>query len=317
MNYKTIFITPIFLFTVTVSALQARHKLSAWIGQVPQKIAWTIHSFDKVCGFPYSFRNRIILHGPPGNGKTSLAQEIANLTGSKFIRLDAPSLVNRYQGSGPEAILSAFNEAANVIRAYECNVVIFIDEIDAIAANTEYENRGEAKNTLQQLWIQLDAYKNEQKMLIICATNDLNHLHKTFLDRFGNNVIKIDNPDLDKRKKLLAYYSALSDISLDTKTIATIAKKTAGLSARAIEDMVSDMYMYTYMEEVSSIPDQKIAQIVNKARDRFADNKSDDQQWQKKLERASLYITMVSGFLTCIVHTDYVRRIFLEYRMRS
>ncbi|VAH52141.1 unnamed protein product [Triticum turgidum subsp. durum] len=71
----------------------------------------------------------VLLHGPPGTGKTMLAKAVAHHTSAAFIRVSGSEFVNRHPGEGPRMVREVFQAARDNAPA-----IIFFDEVDAIAA---------------------------------------------------------------------------------------------------------------------------------------------------------------------------------------
>ncbi|VAH36843.1 unnamed protein product [Triticum turgidum subsp. durum] len=71
----------------------------------------------------------VLLHGPPGTGKTMLAKAVAHHTSAAFIRVSGSEFVNRHPGEGPRMVREVFQAARENAPA-----IIFFDEVDAIAA---------------------------------------------------------------------------------------------------------------------------------------------------------------------------------------
>ncbi|MEF8829323.1 MAG: AAA family ATPase, partial [Haloarcula sp.] len=91
----------------------------------------------------------VLLHGPPGTGKTMLAKAVANETDATFIKMAGSELVRKFIGEGARLVRDLFELAAEREPA-----IIFIDEIDAIAAKrTESKTSGDAEvqRTMMQL----------------------------------------------------------------------------------------------------------------------------------------------------------------------
>eukprot|EP00873_Tetraselmis_striata_P015255 jgi/Tetstr1/435519/TSEL_024423.t1 len=78
----------------------------------------------------------VLLHGPPGCGKTALANAIANECGVPFLRVSAPEVVSGMSGESEAKLRELFRDAADVAPC-----IIFIDEIDAIAPKRENAQR--------------------------------------------------------------------------------------------------------------------------------------------------------------------------------
>ncbi len=108
----------------------------------------------------------ILLYGPPGTGKTLLARAIANETEASFFSISAPEIVNKYYGESEKKLRELFEKAEK-----ESPAIIFIDEIDAIAAKRE-EVQGETeKRIVAQLLTLMDGLNKNRKLIVIAATN--------------------------------------------------------------------------------------------------------------------------------------------------
>lgn len=93
----------------------------------------------------------VLLHGPPGCGKTALANAIANECRVPFLRISAPEVVSGMSGESEAKVRGLFQEAA---AAAPC--IIFIDEIDAIAPKRETAQREMERRIVAQLLTCMD-----------------------------------------------------------------------------------------------------------------------------------------------------------------
>ncbi|XP_028776414.1 cell division control protein 48 homolog C-like isoform X2 [Neltuma alba] len=93
----------------------------------------------------------ILLHGPPGCGKTTLAHAIANETGFPFYQISATELVSGVSGASEENIRELFSKAYRTAPS-----IVFIDEIDAIASKRENLQREMEKRIVTQLMTSMD-----------------------------------------------------------------------------------------------------------------------------------------------------------------
>ncbi|KAK9814610.1 hypothetical protein WJX72_008610 [[Myrmecia] bisecta] len=102
----------------------------------------------------------VLLHGPPGCGKTALANAIANECGVKFYRISAPEIVSGMSGESEAKLRQLFEEASNNAPA-----IIFIDEIDAIATKRESAQREMERRIVAQMLTCLDDLARPVKRL--------------------------------------------------------------------------------------------------------------------------------------------------------
>lgn len=116
-------------------------------------------------------RSRILLDGPPGNGKTSLAEAIATETMLPFYVIRYEGIVSSFLGETAGRLDQAFEFA----RTRRC--VLFFDEFDAIAKErSDTHETGEIKRVVSTLLLQIDRLPSH--VIVVCATN-----HAELLDR--------------------------------------------------------------------------------------------------------------------------------------
>jgi SpoVK/Ycf46/Vps4 family AAA+-type ATPase len=122
-------------------------------------------------------RNRLLLVGPPGNGKTSLAEAIAAELGRLFLVVRYDGLIASYLGETAARLRRVFDVAQSML------CVLFFDEMDAIAKERGDANEtGEMKRVLTSLLTQIDELP--ATCLLIAATNHPNMLDEAVWRRF-------------------------------------------------------------------------------------------------------------------------------------
>ncbi|XP_069473860.1 outer mitochondrial transmembrane helix translocase-like isoform X2 [Ambystoma mexicanum] len=106
----------------------------------------------------------VLLHGPPGCGKTLLAKAIARASGCQFINLQAASLTDKWYGESQKLTASVFSLATKL---QPC--IIFIDEIDSFLRNRscmDHEATAMIKAQFMSLWDGLDTSADSQVMIL-------------------------------------------------------------------------------------------------------------------------------------------------------
>jgi 26S proteasome subunit P45 family len=180
----------------------------------------------------------VLLHGPPGTGKTMLAKAVANDADSTFIRLAGPELARAYLGEGAELVRECFEYARSRRPA-----IIFIDEIDSIAARRSGGGSGateEVYRTMLQLLSEMDGFEDTQDVRIIAATNRINRLDEAILrpGRF-DRIIKVPDPGRAGRRDIFAVHTAEMETA-DDLDLETLAERAEGLSGAEIEAVCTE-----------------------------------------------------------------------------
>ena len=143
----------------------------------------------------------VLLHGPPGCGKTLLANAMAGELGVPFISISAPSIVSGMSGESEKTLRDTFDEAKRVAPC-----LLFIDEIDAITPKRENASREMERRIVAQFLTCMDEMsweKNDNKPVIVMgATNRPDSLDPA-LRRAGrfDHEIDIGVPDEEARTR--------------------------------------------------------------------------------------------------------------------
>ncbi|KAH6683283.1 ribosome biogenesis ATPase-like protein RIX7 [Halenospora varia] len=180
----------------------------------------------------------VLLHGPPGCGKTMIANAFAAEIGVSFIPLSAPSLVAGMSGESEKKIRDIFEEAK---RMAPC--LVFIDEIDVIMGKRESAQREMEKRIVAQMLTCMDEMALEKTggkpVIIIAATNRPDSLDPA-LRRAGrfNKEINLGVPNEQAREKILRALTQKLLLAEDFNYRA-LAKMTPGFVGADLNDVVS------------------------------------------------------------------------------
>ena len=199
----------------------------------------------------------VLLHGPPGSGKTLLAKAVANETESNFILVNGPEIMNKFVGEAEKRIRDIFEEAEKSAPS-----IIFIDEIDAIAPKREESYSEVERRVVAQLLTAMDGLKSRGKVVIIGATNRINAIDPA-LRRPGrfDREINIGVPDQKGREAILNIHTRNMPLAEDVK-IKDLAKITYGfvgadlsaLTKEAAMNVVRKLLPTLKLKEDSAIP---------------------------------------------------------------
>lgn len=191
--------------------------------------------------------NGILLHGRPGVGKTFFARAIAGEFGMQMLHVSTGDLVGSMQGQSAQNIDKAFRTAA---RNLPC--LLFFDEFDSVAQRRDQSPDQESRRTVNQLLTSLEEFRDERKLVVMAATNDLSHLDPAVIrpGRFDRHI-RIDLPDAPAR-------TAIFQAQLDDRPVSTtvdlqeLVRRSEGMTPAAIAKVVDTAALEVFREATSS-----------------------------------------------------------------
>ena len=180
----------------------------------------------------------ILIHGPPGCGKTTIAKAIATFYGVSFIDISAPSIVSGMSGESEKALRDCFEQAK---QAAPC--LLFLDEIDAITPKRESASREMEKRIVAQLATLMDGLDprlNDGKVVIVLAATNRPDALDSALRRGGrfDKEINMTVPNEVMREQILRSLTREATLS-DEVDLRTIAVRTPGYVGADLKDLIS------------------------------------------------------------------------------
>jgi cell division protease FtsH len=190
----------------------------------------------------------VLLHGPPGTGKTMLAKAVAHESGAQFFSQSAASFVEMFAGLGAARIRRLFREARKHSPA-----IVFIDELDAVGAARGSDNNSEREQTLNQLLVEMDGFGSSGEVVVMAASNLLEKLDPALLrpGRFDRQVL-VSPPDVGGRRRILDVHTAGKPLGEDVD-LGVVAQQTSGLTGAELANICNEAAIFAARRGAAAI----------------------------------------------------------------
>ncbi|MEO7786279.1 MAG: AAA family ATPase, partial [Sphingomicrobium sp.] len=200
----------------------------------------------------------VLLHGPPGTGKTRLARAVANESEARFFIINGPEIMGSAYGESEKKLREVFEEAGKSAPS-----IIFIDEIDSIAPKRGQVSGEAEKRLVAQLLTLMDGIEPRQNLVVIAATNRPEAIDEALRrpGRFDREIV-VGVPDEPGRREILGIHTRgmpLADgIDLDDlsrRTYGFVGADLAALVREAALEAVRRILPRINLEEATIPPE--------------------------------------------------------------
>jgi len=196
----------------------------------------TLHEKELYASYGVSIPNGMLLYGPPGCGKTFVAQKFAEEVGFNFVMIRPSDLQSKYVNATQENIGKLFKEAEE-----QAPTILFFDEIDALVPSREGELHHMHATAVNEFLAQMTNC-GEKGIFVIGATDRPDKIDTAIL-RTGrlDKVVYLAPPDYSARKSMFELYlkNRPADIGLNYDRLALLTENMVSSDIKFLVDEAS------------------------------------------------------------------------------
>ncbi|XP_064968351.1 cell division control protein 48 homolog B-like isoform X1 [Musa acuminata AAA Group] len=220
--------------------------------KLQQAVEWPIKHADSFARLGISPVRGVLLHGPPGCSKTTLAKAAANAAQASFFSLSGAELYSKYVGEGEALLRRTFQKARLAAPS-----IVFFDEADAIAPKRGHGgssggNVSVGERLLSTLLTEMDGLELATGIIVLAATNRPHALDAALMrpGRF-DLVLYVPPPDAEGRHEILRIHTRHMKLGKDVD-LREVAESTDHFTGADLEGLCREAGMVALREDMSA-----------------------------------------------------------------
>ncbi|CAH9096608.1 unnamed protein product [Cuscuta epithymum] len=218
--------------------------------KLQQAVEWPLRHSEAFARLGVSPLHGILLHGPPGCSKTTLAKAAAHAAQASFFSLSGAELYSMYVGEGEALLRNTFRRARLAAPS-----IIFFDEADVIAAKRGGSSSRSSlvgERLLSTLLTEMDGLEQMKGILVLAATNRPQAIDAALMrpGRF-DLVLYVPPPDLEARCEILRVHTRNMKLDADVD-IRQVAENTDLYTGAELEGLCREAGIVALREDISA-----------------------------------------------------------------
>ena len=215
------------LSPVSFEGLVLENSLQAMLDELVVELEYS----EELAARNLRARNRLLFHGPPGNGKSSVASAIAQALGMRAYGVSLPQMISCYMGETGKNLGEVFDSVGS-------NCVVVFDEIDAIGSRRGDVTSGAGKEANSVVNTMLTLMDRNRGGLIVATTNRPDIVDAALLRRFDEQIFFTGpNPQQIRNlvEKLCAGYGIKPNVDVsDCENFDAVSKRVETTARRIV-----------------------------------------------------------------------------------
>lgn len=194
--------------------------------------------------------NGVLLHGPPGTGKTYVSKSLAGELDYNYIPVTPSEITSKYVGEAAQNVQALFDTARE---NQPC--VLFIDELDAIAGDRDGDMTSSERGMVNQLLEELSELNEANADVVVVAATNLIEEIDDAITRPGrfDTTVEVPNPDADARVEILKHHLSrrgIETVDIDWEAVRTATKGYAASNITLISENIAREMVHSEREAV-------------------------------------------------------------------